>query len=94
MMLWGVLFGSIGMGYFIYGKRQSKLVPLCIGIALCIFPYFMTGVTMLLIVGVVSEAKPWSNIEGRGKRCLAYCGLNSYYPIVFTPYIYNRQYHA
>ncbi|GGI86245.1 hypothetical protein GCM10007978_24990 [Shewanella hanedai] len=59
MMLWVVLFGSIGMGYFIYGKRQSKLVPLCIGIALCIFPYFMTGVTMLLIVGVVLVAIPY-----------------------------------
>jgi hypothetical protein len=23
-LLWGILFGSIGMGYFIYGKKQGR----------------------------------------------------------------------
>ncbi|WP_442802034.1 MULTISPECIES: hypothetical protein [unclassified Shewanella] len=59
MMMWGVLFGSIGMGYFVYGKRQTKIVPLCIGIALCVFPYFTTSVTMLLIVGVILAIIPY-----------------------------------
>lgn len=59
MMLWGVLFGSLGMGYFVYGKQQSKLVPLCTGIGLCVFPYFMTSVTMLLIIGTVLVAMPY-----------------------------------
>jgi len=59
MMIWGVLFGSIGFGYFIYGKRQGAVVPLCTGIALCVFPYFMTSVIMLLIVGVILVAIPY-----------------------------------
>jgi hypothetical protein len=37
-LLWGLLFGSIGLGYFIYGKRQRAVVPLVCGLALMIFP--------------------------------------------------------
>ncbi|QYJ87209.1 hypothetical protein K0I73_05710 [Shewanella mesophila] len=59
ILLWSVLFSAIGMGYFIYGKRQQALVPLCTGLALCIFPYFMTSVTALLIVGVLLVAVPY-----------------------------------
>ena len=39
-LLWGLLFGSIGAGYFIYGKKQRAPVPLVCGIALMVFPYF------------------------------------------------------
>lgn len=56
---WSVLFGGIGMGYFIYGKKQKAVVPLCTGLALFVFPYFMSSVTMLLIVGVVLVAIPY-----------------------------------
>ncbi len=38
LLLWGVLFSSIGLGYFIYGKKQNATVPLVCGIALMIIP--------------------------------------------------------
>ncbi|MEW6984140.1 hypothetical protein AAD001_15915 [Colwelliaceae bacterium 6471] len=59
ILVWSVLFGGIGIGYFMYGKKQSAIVPLCIGLALFVFPYFMTSVTMMLIVGVVLVAIPY-----------------------------------
>ena len=59
IMAWGVLFGAIGLGYFTYGKRQKAIVPLCVGLALFAFPYFMPSVTMLLIVGAVLVAIPY-----------------------------------
>ncbi|MCL1059352.1 hypothetical protein CXF83_15815 [Shewanella sp. Choline-02u-19] len=59
IMVWSVLFGSIGMGYFMYGRRQKAIVPLCIGLSLFVFPYFMSSVTMLLIVGVILVAIPY-----------------------------------
>src|SRR3546814_5579929 len=37
-LLWGLLFGSIGLGYFLYGKKQARLVPLLCGLALMIYP--------------------------------------------------------
>ena len=42
-LLWGVIFGSIGAGYLLYGKRQSAPVPLLCGLALCVFPYFVSS---------------------------------------------------
>ena len=59
IIIWSVLFGSIGMGFFMYGKKQRSIIPLCSGLALIVFPYFMTSVAMLLIVGVVLIAIPY-----------------------------------
>lgn len=55
---WGLLFGSIGLGFFIYGKKQQAIVPLVCGIALMVFPYFVTGTAWLVIIGVVLIAIP------------------------------------
>ena len=59
IMIWSVLFGGIGIGFFLYGKKQGAIVPLCTGLALFVFPYFMTSVAMLLIVGVILVAIPY-----------------------------------
>ncbi|KVX02760.1 MULTISPECIES: hypothetical protein [Shewanella] len=59
MIMWSVLFGAIGMGYFVYGKRQRAIVPLCVGMALIVFPYFVASVTTLLIMGVILVAIPY-----------------------------------
>jgi hypothetical protein len=59
IMLWSVLFGGIGIGYFMYGKKQKAIVPLCSGLALLVFPYFISGLTMLLIVGVILVVIPY-----------------------------------
>ena len=58
-LLWGVLFGSIGMGFFIYGKKQRAVIPLLCGIALIVFPYFVSNVWMLVGIGVLLMAIPY-----------------------------------
>ena len=59
VLLWGLLFGSIGFGFFIYGKKQKAVVPLITGIALCVIPYFIANVYALVIVGVILMAIPF-----------------------------------
>ncbi len=56
---WGLLFGSIGLGYFIYGKRQRVAMPLICGIALMIFPYFVSSTLLLVFVGCILLAGPF-----------------------------------
>jgi len=56
VLLWGLLFGSIGFGFFIYGKKQKAVVPLVAGIALCVVPYFIANVYALVMVGVILVA--------------------------------------
>jgi len=58
-LLWGLLFGSLGAGYFVYGKKQGAIVPLLCGIALVVFPYFVTSTWLMVVVGTVLAALPY-----------------------------------
>jgi hypothetical protein len=58
-LLWGLLFGSIGLGFVIYGRRQRAVVPLLCGLALMVFPYFVSNAILLVVVGVVLMAIPY-----------------------------------
>jgi hypothetical protein len=59
VLLWGLLFGSIGFGFFLYGKKQKAVVPLITGIALCVVPYFIANVYVLVMVGVILMVIPF-----------------------------------
>jgi len=58
-ILWGVLFGSIGVGYFVYGKRQRRGVPLVCGLGLMLFPYFVANTILLVVIGVMLAVTPY-----------------------------------
>ncbi len=58
-LLWGLLFSSIGMGFFIYGKKQTRAVPLVCGIVLMVYPYFVPSTIWLVVIGVVLCAVPY-----------------------------------
>jgi hypothetical protein len=59
LLIWGIMFGAIGLGFFTYGRRQKAVVPLLAGIALFIFPYFISNVYMLVIAGAALVALPY-----------------------------------
>jgi hypothetical protein len=44
------LFGMIGMGMFMYGKRAGRLIPLGVGVALMVVPYFFSNVLAMSAV--------------------------------------------
>ena len=54
-----MLFGAIGLGFFVYGSRQRVIVPFAVGVALFIFPYFVSDVYLLIAIGVVLMAIPY-----------------------------------
>jgi len=58
-LMWGMLFGSFGMGYFVYGKKQQKIVPLISGIILCVFPYFIQNTGLLILIGGILIVLPF-----------------------------------
>jgi hypothetical protein len=58
-LLWGLLFGSIGLGFFIYGRNQRAVVPLVCGVALMVFPYLVSNVVLLVAIGAVLIAIPF-----------------------------------
>ncbi|MBI1194413.1 MAG: hypothetical protein GC138_01000 [Gammaproteobacteria bacterium] len=58
-LIWGLLFGSIGFGFALYGKRQRAAVPLIAGIGLMVIPYFIANAYLLVIAGVALMALPY-----------------------------------
>jgi hypothetical protein len=59
LLLWSMILGSIGLGYFIYGKKQKAIVPLVTGIGLFIIPYFISDIYILIISALLLMALPY-----------------------------------
>lgn len=55
----GVIFSSIGLGYFMYGKKQKMTVPLTCGLILMIYPYFIESTTLLSVIGIILSLLPY-----------------------------------
>lgn len=52
----GLLFGMIGCGAFMYGKRQASAAHMLLGIGLMAYPYFFSNLAALYAVGVLLTA--------------------------------------
>ncbi|CAM4080447.1 amino acid transport protein [Acinetobacter pragensis] len=57
-LLLSVIFSSVGLGYFIYGKKQQQSVPLICGLALMIYPYFIDSAALMSAIGILLIAVP------------------------------------
>ena len=58
-LLLGVIFSSIGLGYFLYGKKQKMTVPFVVGLVLMVFPYFIESNVLLSGIGIVLSVIPY-----------------------------------
>lgn len=58
-IIWELVFGSIGLGYFVYGKKQKRIVPLVSGLALMAFPYFVPDPVLRVLLGGLLSALPY-----------------------------------
>ena len=57
--LLGMLFGAIGLGYFVYGRRQQAPIPLASGVLLMVFPFFVPNAWATFLIGALLCAVPW-----------------------------------
>jgi hypothetical protein len=55
----GIITGAFGVGYIMYGRRQTKFVPLISGVFLCVYPYFIDSLAWVCIVGALLLAAPF-----------------------------------
>lgn len=58
-LLLTVVFSAIGMGYFVYGRRQQRAAALIAGALLMGYPYFVAKTWALVLLGVAFMALPW-----------------------------------
>jgi len=55
----GLIAGAFGVAYFVYGKKQAKLVPMVSGVLLCVYPYVFESVLWLVVIGLALIAAPF-----------------------------------
>jgi len=48
----GVIFGSIGLVAFLYGKKNALWKPMVIGMLLIAYPYFISNMIVVYLVGI------------------------------------------
>jgi Raf kinase inhibitor-like YbhB/YbcL family protein len=58
-LLWGLVFGSIGTGYFMYGKKRPNAMAMLSGLALMVYPYFIGSTWAMILIGVLLMAIPF-----------------------------------
>jgi len=55
----GVIFSSIGLGYFFLWKKQKMTVPFVAGLVLMVFPYFIESNVLLSSIGILLSVIPY-----------------------------------
>ena len=58
VLLSGLLFSSIGVGYLIYGKKQQHQAAFCCGLALLLYPYVIDQLWLIWLLGLALMAVP------------------------------------
>jgi len=53
-LIWSVLFGGIGLGMLVYGRRQKRMVPFGAGLVLMGAPYFFDSAGPLMFLGLAA----------------------------------------
>ena len=59
ILLLGVLFGAVGVGYVMYARKQKAPLPLVCGVALMVLPYFLSNAVVLFLLCAVVAVLPW-----------------------------------
>jgi len=58
-----VVTGTIGLALFIYGKKQARWPQMAVGLALMVYPYFLTGTVPIIAVGLALGALLWGMLR-------------------------------
>ncbi len=54
-----VLISAVGVGFFLYGKKQQRAPQLVVGIALMVYTYFVSSVAVMLAIGAAILVALW-----------------------------------
>ncbi|HET6474024.1 MAG TPA: hypothetical protein VFG38_19455 [Pseudomonadales bacterium] len=58
-LVWSMFFGAIGVGFFMYGRRQRMVVPFVSGLALMGVPYFVDNTGAMVALCIAFMALPY-----------------------------------
>jgi 4-hydroxybenzoate polyprenyltransferase len=62
-LLASLFAGLIGAAFFMYGKRQGRLPQMVVGVALVVYPYFVSSVALMGAIAVGLFVALWAAIR-------------------------------
>lgn len=58
-LICGLVFGSVGMAYWVYGKKRHKSGMLWAGVSLMVYPYFVENLWLSIVIGAALFLLPF-----------------------------------
>ena len=58
-LILGFVFGTVGFGFFLYGKKQRRVPPLLYGVVLMVLPYVLPDAAPLVVSTLAATAAFW-----------------------------------
>jgi hypothetical protein len=58
-LLLSVILGGVGLGFFMYGKKEGRIPHLLAGVAYMAYPYFVDGVMASLAIAAAIGLGLW-----------------------------------
>lgn len=55
----GLLAGSVGLAYFIYGRKRQRAAMMWSGVGLMAYPYLLDSLPLQIAAGLVLTALPF-----------------------------------
>ena len=52
-LIWGLIFSSVGLFAFLYGKKKENVMYMVIGGLLCGYSYVVQDTTLVIVIGAV-----------------------------------------
>jgi len=49
-LLASIFVGSVGLGLFMYGKRQRRAPHLAAGVLMMVYPYFVSSTALMMVI--------------------------------------------
>jgi hypothetical protein len=63
VLLASLAVGSVGFVCFVYGKKQGRFPQMLTGIVLCVYPYFVTNVWLMVGIAVAVLGALWGAVR-------------------------------
>jgi hypothetical protein len=62
-LMLSMTIGSVGMGLFLYGKKQTRIPHLVTGILLMAYPYFVPNLWLMAGIALALVAALWGAVK-------------------------------
>ena len=62
-LMLSMLIGSVGVGLFVYGRKQARIPQVVVGLALIAYPYFVPSLWLMAGIAVALLAGLWAAVK-------------------------------